>query len=101
MSSPRQTITAAETTGTRRNAGWRLVFAGSGSQVFAYKTIIPIAISTPASPILKATSKINPTPTWPKEIEASNNTKADGQGTNPPLAPSAIRLPQVISPSGT
>jgi len=101
INTPMQTMIAAEITGTSRKAGWRLVFAGSGSQFFAYNTIIPMAISTAARPMLNATSRINPAPTWPNEIEASSSTSAEGHGTNPPLAPRAIKLPIVMSPSGT
>ncbi len=104
ISKPNTTITAADSTGTSRSTGFRLVFSASGSQCFAHflavTTIMPIAISTPASPRLNATNKTSPAATWPSEIELSSSTIADSHGTNPPLAPSAIRLPIVTSPSG-
>jgi len=96
-----QTIANADSTGTNLKNGWRLVRCGSGSQCFAYKTIMPIAVKTPANPRLKATSRTNPSPTRPTEIANNSSTIAEGHGTNPPLAPRAIKLPKVTSPSGT
>lgn len=62
---------------------------------------MPIAISTPAKPKLNATSSASPNPILPTEIANNSSTIAEGHGTSPPLAPSAIRLPSVISPCGT
>jgi hypothetical protein len=98
---PTATITTADATGVHRNTGCRLAAAGSGSQCLAYSTIIPIPISTPANPRLNATNSVIPNATRPTAIALSNNTNAEGHGTNPPLAPRASRLPIVISPSGT
>ena len=91
----------ADSTGTSRKNPWRLVWAASGSQCLAYRTIIPIAVSTPASPALKAINKINPSTALPSAMELNSSTRAEGHGAKPPLAPSAIRLARVISPSGT
>src|SRR5579883_503074 len=99
---PAHVITPALATGRYRITGLRAaVFDASGSQCLAYSTTSPIAISTTASPALNATSSVSPSATRPKATELSSSTSAEGQGTNPPLAPSAIRLPSVTSPSGT
>jgi len=94
MSTPIDVITAAEATGRYRYAGFPL----AGSTFLPYTAAIPIATSTTASPRLNATSRIKPNPIRPSATELNNSTSADGQGTNPPLAPSATRLPALASP---
>jgi len=55
----------------------------------AYTMSIPIAISTSASPTLKATMSSRPNPTRLSESALSSTTSAAGHGTIPPVIPSA------------
>ena len=99
IKTPKTTTTAEEATGTHFIQGEPPVWALAGSMRLVYSTATPIPISTPASPRLKEISRSNPNPTRPKAIALSNNTRADSQGTRPPLTASVMRFPQVISPS--
>ena len=57
-------------------------------------------MSTSASPALNATSIPRPKAVRPIPIALSMRINADGQGTRPPLAPRAIRLPRLTLPEG-
>ena len=96
MNNPTIMTTAAEATGSQRNKGlWPLRF-DSGIRLFAYKTSIPIAVSTDARPALNDKSRSKPKPTRPNAIMLNSSTSADSQGTNPPLTPSATSPPKEI-----
>ena len=62
----------------------------------ARTTIKPMTTSNEASPMLKATSSNNPNSTLWSAIALSNTTRADGQGTIPPLTPRASKFRNVI-----
>src|SRR5205814_16062 len=81
-------------------ADLRAILPVSGSRCSAYSTARPIADSTTASPALNATSSVRPIATRPSDTLVSSSTSAEGHGTSPPLAPSAINPPTLIS-SGT
>ena len=66
----------------------------AGNRFLAYKTSTPIAINTMASPALKDNSNISPRATRPSAMAPSRRTRADSQGTSPPLAPNATRPAQ-------
>ena len=57
---------------------------------------MPMAMSTPASPMLNATMSSSPKPIWCSATALSNTTRAEGHGTIPPDTPRASRLRQVI-----
>ena len=57
----------------------------------AYTIRMPIAISTAARPMLNATMSRSPKPTRFSANALRSTTTAAGQGTMPPLMPSATR----------
>lgn len=62
---------------------------------------MPVAMRTIARPTLNDKRSIMPKPGRPSEMHVRRRINAAGQGTMPPLAPKAMRLPMVMSPSGT
>ena len=57
----------------------------------AYTISRPIPIKTSANPKLNATISSKPNPTRYSEIALNKTTKAEGQGTIPPVTPSVNR----------
>jgi len=71
------------------------------SQPAADTTMMPMAMSTDASPKLKALISKSPYATRCSAIALKRTTSADGHGTIPPDIPSARIDRAVIGPSGT
>lgn len=59
-----------------------------------------MAIRTNARPRLKLVRSASPKPMRPRAMALRRRTRAEGQGTMPPLTASPVRLEKVTSPSG-
>ena len=101
MTMPITTITAADNTGSPRIKGLWELRCRSGTRFLAKRTTSPVAIRTIARPTLNDNRSVIPKPGRPSEMQVRSRISAAGHGTIPPLAPNAIRLPIVMSPSGT